>query len=146
MTTQTETSLGAVFKTIRDLLLADTPPWATRVFLNVAPLGTAYPYVVYAHAGGGELGLLRSPVDEHVIMVRAVAEVYSTAESALVQIKNRLNDRGRDDLYANIASSYGWYINSITGEEEYAVTETTQEGRLIHHRGQYFRVFCGGVT
>jgi hypothetical protein len=143
---QTETSLGAVFKTLRTLLLAGTPLWAARVFMNIAPLGTTYPYVIYAHTGGGELSLARTPSDEHVIMVRAVSDVYSTAEIAALQIKERLNDRGAADYRAEALPSYGWEISTITGEEEYAVTETTQEGRLIHHRGQYFRVFCGGIT
>ena len=105
---------------------------ATAIWNGVATQGTALPYVVVTHAGGGLMNLTPSEMHDLVYMVQALADDSAEASTLQGHIKGALHNQTLTVTgYTNIDTQCEGEINYV---------ETTREGALIHHRGYYVRI------
>lgn len=117
-------------------LIADTALVAelggSAVYNRHAPQDASRPYVVFFHSGGGHEQMSPSDLQNHVYMVKAVADESKKAGTVDALCVACLNG-------ATLAVS--GYTNIWMGcEDEVQVTEITPTGDVIYHCGHYVRV------
>lgn len=106
----------------------------TAVYNSVVPPGTARPYIVFFHAGGGRENVFKdSLMENHVYMVKAVADALSTA-AALDGTLDTLLHRNEGSLSVTDHTTL-W----IARENEAHVVEAAANGDRIFHVGAYYR-------
>jgi len=117
-------------------LLGDTAIYAelggSEVYNRAAPQGTARPHIVFFHAGGGHENINPSDMQNHVYMVKTVAD---TAKKA-----GDIDELIIDCLHNGELTVTGYTNFWMAREEEVQITETGPDGRLIFHTGGYYRV------
>lgn len=140
----TDTALGAALTALRAQLADYSALWAGRVYLDEAPQGTAYPYLILSFVGGGAANRSRIPDAELVIRVKAVGASFSTANACALQVSRALDDAGHYDINSAVGVVGGWLIATITEEETFTLPENTPDGKLIYHVGAAYRVVMAG--
>ena len=102
------------------------------VYNQHAPQAQARPYVIFFHAGGGHENLTPSDLQNHVYMVKAVADTREQAGDVDALIITALH---------NGALTVNGYTNFwMAREEEVQFAETARDGTMIYHRGGYYRI------
>lgn len=107
---------------------------ATAIYNGAVPPGTARPYVVFFHAGGGrENTFMDSVLENQVYLVKGVADAVSVAaaidaklDTALHRCEGSLSVTGRTTLW-------------IGRENEVHMVEAAANGDRIFHVGAYYR-------
>ena len=138
-----DTAIGALFSALKARLSGFSALWGDRVFLDEAPLGTAMPYLIYQRQGGGAANQSVMPDALIVVLVKAVAANFSSANACAWQISKALDDAGYQDLRTAIGRVAGWQISTITEEESLSMRETTPDSKSVYHVGALYRVRMG---
>lgn len=131
-------SLGALYKALQTRLNSSGDVWGTRVYADVAPAGTARPYVVYAMAAGGEINTRIKQDAEYVIMVRSITESAAQAFSAAARISALLNDADYGSAL-QLSGGADWYILHTLQEQNIYRVELV-DGTWVYHSGYRFRI------
>lgn len=114
--------------------LLDTAMGSTAVYNSVVPPGTARPYVVFFHAGGGRENVYKDSILENqVYMVKGVADALSTAAAIDAALDTALH-RQEGSLSVSEHTTL-W----IARENEAHVVEAAANGDRIFHVGAYYR-------
>ena len=142
----TEVALAALFRAIQQRAVEGTPPWGQEVHLSPAPMGTAYPYLVYQKQAGGEINQRRSRDAEFVMAIKVIDDSLASALGAAASISDRFNDAGLFDRPADpLDGGPDWVIQTTTEEQSVFYTERI-DGELVYHSGAQFRVRMGSVS
>ena len=118
-------------------ILANNAPLTTAlgsaaIYNQHAPQGTARPYVIFNHAGGGHENRTPSDTQNHIYLVKVVADGLKQAGT--------IDDLVTTALHQATLTVAG-YTNFYTAREtEAAFTETPADGAPIYHRGAYYRI------
>ena len=101
-----------------------------------APAGQARPYVIFQHSGGGHENINPSDLQNHVYLIKGVADAVKTAGEI-------------DDLIKAVLHKGTLTVASYTNfhtqrEEEVRLTEMPDDGQPIYHAGAYYRVRLDG--
>ena len=105
---------------------------STAVYNRTAPQGTARPYIVFFHAGGGHENINPSDMQNHLYLVKAVADTPLKAGTIDGLCTTRLHKQ---------TLTVTGYTNFWTArEQEVQITETSPDGKSIFHTGAYYRV------
>mgnify|MGYP001427463526 CR=1 FL=1 len=105
-----------------------------RIYNRYAPPGTARPYVVFFHAGGGPENTYPGGLESDTYMVKAVADSVSAAATIDEHIKAALHAQE-----SNIAVT-GYTTLWVRRTDEAQTVEVAANGDLIWHYGAYYRV------
>lgn len=128
--------MNAIETGIYSALSGDTAIYAalgaTAVYNRAAPQGTARPYIVFFHAGGGHENINPSDMQNHLYMVKAVADTPMAAGTIDGLITSALHKQ---------TLTVEGYTNFWTArEQEVQITETAANGTIIDHTGAYYRI------
>ena len=105
---------------------------ATAVYNRSAPQGTARPYIVFFHTGGGHENINPSDMQNHLYLAKAVADTPLSAGTIDGLITSALHKQKLTvDGYTNF-----WTAR----EQEVQITETAADGTVIYHTGAYYRI------
>jgi len=104
----------------------------TAIYSRHAPQGTARPYVVFMHAGGGHENINPSNLQNHVYLVKAVSDGSKEAGTIDGHISTA--------LHKQTLTVSGFTNFSTQRENEVQVTENTREGVAVYHTGAYYRI------
>jgi len=104
----------------------------TAIYSRHAPQGTALPYVIFMHMGGGHENTNPSDLQNHVYLVKAVAEGSKEAGTLHNLVLSVLH---------NATLTVSGYTNFYTAlEDEVQMTEVTREGEMVYHTGGMYRI------
>lgn len=134
-----ETALASLFKAVTVQAKATGAPWGNRVFLDLAPLGTAMPYFVFQLQAGGEINSVRARDAEFVFVLKALDTSLPGALACAAEIESRFNDAGLYDRTLPLNAGTAWTVLTTTQERAIHLTELV-DGRPIYHEGALFRV------
>jgi len=105
---------------------------STAIYNRHAPQGTDRPYVIFFHAGGGHENINPSDLQNHLYMVKAVADGSKQAGT--------IDDLVIDVLHQGTLTVSGYTNIYMARENEVQVTEVARDGKPIYHCGGYYRV------
>ena len=129
--------MNAIEAGLYTLLCADTALAAeigdSAVYNRLAPPGTARPYVVFQHSGGGPLNVNPSDLRDHVYVVKGVADESKQAGTVAGLVLACLHN-------TSALSVSGYTVVDVQAETEVQVTEISQTGAPIYHCGHLYRV------
>ena len=104
------------------------------IYDPVAPQGQARPYIIFMHTGGGHENLNPSDLQNHVYLVKGVADTKKLAGEVHDLILAALHKQ-------TLTVAAGAYINFWTAaEEEIRMTEVLDDGKTVFHTGAYYRI------
>ena len=104
----------------------------TAIYPDIAPQGTAMPYVVYSYAGGGLENINPSELHNEVYIVKGVDDERSVASNIQAQIKSALH------LQTLTVSGYTNLWMACEGQVNFH--EVDREGKSLFHQGYYVRI------
>lgn len=132
-----EVALAALYKAIKTRLTENSEVWGANVFPDLAPSGTAKPYVVFAWMGGGEINARVQQDAEIVVQIKGVTTQLAQAFVMAGRISTLFNDA---DASSNAALNAGadWAILHTRQEGIVHMLETVDGGQ-IYHAGHRFR-------
>lgn len=104
------------------------------IYDPVAPPGQARPYIIFTHTGGGHENITPSDLQNHVYLVKAVADGKEEA--------GEIHDLILAELHKQtLAVAEGAYTNFWTAaEEEVRMVEVLDDGKTVFHCGAYYRI------
>lgn len=133
---------------IRDLLVADsalaTALGGNKVWADVAPQGTAFPYVILAFLSSPDMDVVGGArvFTQPLYLVKAVTTDHSWAKAGV--IANRI-DAVLQQASGTVVAQ-GVEIQSIVRESIIRYTEVpTGTSQIIRHYGGQYRCFCSYV-
>lgn len=135
----TETALASLFRAVAARAAENGAPWGKRVFLDLAPRGTAMPYLVFQMQAGGERNAVRARDAEFVIVIKALDTSLPGALGCAAVIEERFNDAGEYDRTAALDGGTEWAILTSTQEGTFHLMELV-DGQPIYHDGARYRV------
>ena len=109
---------------------------ATAIYHRHTPQGTARPYVVYTHSGGGHENINPSDLQNHLYLVKAVADGSKEAGT--------IDDLVIDLLHGGTLTVAGYTNIWMAREQEVQMTETLRDGKVAYHCGGYYRIRIDG--
>ena len=105
---------------------------SAAVYNQHAPQTTARPYVVFNHTGGGHENVTPSDTQNHLYLVKVVADGLKQAGT--------IDDLVTTALHQATLTVAG-YTNFYTAREtEIGFTETLADGSAVYHRGAMYRI------
>lgn len=134
-----DTALGALFRAVSARAGEHGAPWGKRVFLDLAPLGTAMPFLVFQVQGGGEINQRRARDAEFVLLVKALDKTLPGAMACAAEVESRFNDAGRYDRVTPLDGGAEWAVLTTTQERSVHMMELV-DGEPVYHEGAQFRV------
>lgn len=103
-----------------------------KLYAGLAPAGTALPYVIFVHSGGGDRNTTPTRDRMGEYLVKAVAATKSAAGSIAAQIDAALHNK--------VLTVTG-YTNYWTARaDDVSYPEVLETGAVIWHVGGYYRV------
>lgn len=106
----------------------------TGVYDPVAPPGQSRPYIIFTHTGGGHENITPSDLQNHVYLVKGVADGKKVAGEIHDLILAALHNQ-------TLTVAAGAYINFwMAAEEEVRMVEVLDDGRTVFHCGAYYRI------
>lgn len=130
--------MNAIEKALYDKLIADTALTAELIddsaaYNDIAPQGTIRPYLVFFYAGGGPTNDSPSDTREYVYGVKGLANESKQAGTIQGLIEATLHEKTLTVVgYTNFRTQC---------EDEIAITETLADGKLVFHRGNFYRIW-----
>lgn len=115
--------------------------WGGRVFRTRAPAGTARPYVVFFHAGGGARNDIQNKRDANLLLtVRVAANSLPVALEGAGRLAELLDNAGRFDVSDNpLNGGDDWLIQTSTAEDDISFDELV-DGGVVYHEGFQLRL------
>lgn len=108
------------------------------IYDPVAPPGQARPYIIFTHAGGGHENINPSDLQNHVYLVKGVADTKKLAGEVHDLILAALHKQ-------TLTVAAGAYTNFwMAAEEEVRMVEVLDDGTTVFHCGSYYRVRIDG--
>ena len=104
----------------------------TAIYADLAPDGTALPYVVFSHTAGGPDNITPRDMRSDLWFVRAYASSRATA--------NLLDGHISDLLHKGSLSVTGWTTFWLVREMGFSLVETPPNGTRIYMAGADYRV------
>jgi len=132
-----EVALAALYRTVRNRLIASSEIWGTKAFPDLAPAKTERPYVVFSYAGGGELNARVSQDAEIVLTIKIISTELGQALYGAQRISSLFNDADLSRAGALDAGSE-WVIIHVKQEQIVHMVEMV-EGVQVYHDGNRFR-------
>ena len=123
---------GLYNKLIADTSLTSELVDGSAVYNQVAPQGTARPYIVFFNAGGGPANDTPSDTRAYVYAVKGVADASKKAGTIAGKIETALH---RQTL---TVTGYTNYQTMAT--DTISNVEALSDGALVFHRGAYYRI------
>lgn len=105
---------------------------ATAIYNHHAPQGIARPYIVFMHTGGGHENINPSDLQNHLYLVKAVADGSKRAGT--------IDDLVIDLLHGGTLTVAGYTNIRTAREQEVQMTETIRDGKVVYHCGGYYRI------
>lgn len=133
-----ETALAALYRAVGKRLTESSGElWGQKAYPDLAPSGTAKPYVVFSWAGGGELNQLRTQDAEIVLQIKIVTDNLAQALIGAGRISTLFNDA---DYSSDSALNAGaeWIVQHVNQEGIVHMLETVDGGQ-VYHAGHRFR-------
>lgn len=134
-----DTALGALFRAVYVRAGESGAPWGGRVFLDLAPLGTAMPYLVYQVQGGGEINQRRARDAEFVLLIKTLDMTLPGALACAAEVEARFNDAGQYDRAAPLDGGAEWAVLTTKQERTIHMLELV-DGEPVYHEGAQFRI------
>lgn len=137
-----EDALGALYKAVRARLSASNETWgnsgsSSRSYADLAPAGTAKPFVVYGLNAGGELNARRGQDAEIVLTIQGVAEENAgTAMDIAERLSELFNDA--EDTVGALNAGSEWTIRHVVQLQRVHYIEMV-DGKKVYHSGHRFR-------
>lgn len=104
------------------------------IYDPVAPPGQSRPYIIFTHTGGGHENINPSDLQNHVYLVKGVADGKKEAGEIHDLILAALHKQ-------TLTVAAGAYTNFWTAaEEEVRMVEVLDDGRMVYHCGAYYRI------
>lgn len=129
-----QSDLQAAYTALYTLLADGGEAWGTRAYPDIAPAGTAYPYVVYYWLAGGETNRFLRAESSLVIGVKCVSNTLQEAMEGAARIEALLNDIERK---GGLSGGEDWQIASVSREGLIHLSEVVDGGRIYHHGARY---------
>lgn len=127
-------------------LLAAAGVFETRVFKDIAPSDTTYPYIVYNYAGGGDDNARKGKKTANILMqVKCVSDDSLQSLTGASQIDTALDDKGYQDTEPTAstldtaAQALGWRICTVTAQDLMTLTELFANADPLYHDGKIYR-------
>lgn len=130
-----QSDLQAAYAALYTLLADGSEAWGTRAYPDIAPAGTAYPYLVYYWLGGGETNRFLRAESSLVLGVKCVSNTLSEAMAGAARIEALLNDAERK---SGLSGGEDWLIANVSREGLIHFVETP-DGARVHHEGARYR-------
>ena len=131
--------MAALFRAIQLRAIEPGAPWGTRAHLSLAPMGTAYPFLVYQMQAGGERNALKARDGEFVMVIKAFDDSLAEALGCAMLIEQRFNDAGLYDRPADpLDGGAAWAVLTSTQERAIFLTEQV-DGQMVYQTGAQFR-------
>lgn len=105
---------------------------ATAIYSRHAPQGTARPYIIFMHAGGGHENINPSDLQNHLYLVKAVADGSKEAGT--------IDELVIDLLHGETLTVAGYTNIWMAREQEVQMTEPLRDGKVVYHCGGYYRI------
>ena len=105
---------------------------ATAIYSRLAPQGTARPYIVFNHTGGGHENQTPSDLQNHLYLIKAVADGSKQAGT--------LDDLVIDLLHGGTLAVAGYTNIWMRREQEVQMTEPLRDGKVVYHTGGQYRI------
>ena len=105
---------------------------ATAIYSRNAPQGTARPYIVFMHTGGGHENQNPSDLQNHVYLVKGVADASKQAGT--------IDELVIDILHGGTLTVAGYTNIWMRREQEVQMTEPLRDGKVVYHCGGYYRI------
>lgn len=123
--------MGEVKTALRNRLIAAGVNGGAAIFDTQAPLGTAYPYIIFQYVGGGDENQTALDTRDEVWLVKAVTDDHSSAHSLAAAIRAALHQQS--------LSLSGW--GHLTTQQLDHVWQVENLSRQqIYHAGASFRI------
>lgn len=110
----------------------------SKVFYSQAPQGTAFPYVIFFVAGGGEENLTPRRSKNKLYFVKGVSNAKATAS----QIDRAVSDC----LHGAALTVSGWGNYDLQRETDLAIPVENVQGTQVWHVGAYYRIKLAANT
>ena len=102
------------------------------IYDPVAPPGQSRPYIIFTHAGGGHENVNPSDLQNHIYLVKGVANTKKFAGEVQILILAALHKQ---------TLTVSGYTNFwMAAEEEVRMVEVLDDGKTVFHCGSYYRV------
>jgi hypothetical protein len=135
-----ESHLAALMDAVSDRLGEGGEPWGARFYKDLAPQGTARPYVTYMFAGGGPTYEIRASTPSVLLQVKAVADNQEDAYECMERIRQLLVDADYDSA-KELDGGADWWINTTREDVLIDFTELIEQSKVIrYHAGLRIRV------
>jgi len=132
-----EVALDALYRTVRNRLIASSEIWGAKAFPDLAPAKTERPYVVFNYTGGGELNARVSQDAEIVLTIKIISTELVQALYGVQRISSLFNDADLSRAGALDAGSE-WVIIHVKQEQIVHMVEMVG-GERVYHDGNRFR-------
>jgi len=102
------------------------------IYDPVAPPGQSRPYIIFTHTGGGHENLNPSDLQNHVYLVKGVADSKKVA--------GEIHDLILAALHKQTVSVSSYTNFWTAAEEEVRMVEVLDDGKTVFHCGAYYRI------
>lgn len=128
--------LHALFTAVKTRATAVSETWAERVYMESAPAGTLYPYLVFFLSAGGEENAIRAEDARYRIGMKVISDSYDACAIGSTRLGELFNDRGKHDGAAEVTAT-GWTIQNISREQSIFRKELV-DGRPVYSMGAFY--------
>lgn len=136
----TEIALAALMKALVAKLTAAN---VGGVYWDIAPPGTAYPYVVVSSvSGGNDRGVGTS--QRFLMQVKVLSDSRAESLAGLATVKNTLNDQGEQETTSGFLNAGSeWTVTTISDVGDISLTEMVEDVQPVFHNGVEYEIIMG---
>lgn len=105
---------------------------ATSIYYELAPVGSALPYIIFAYGGGGSDNDTPTDSGDMTFFVQGVAKTSPAALSIATAVFNALHEQE-----ATMSIDAPWLIYRVTHDTPISLTETVERIQYFQRGGAY---------